>query len=223
MLGMGKQAARERERRELAARIDRELGSFDPAHLRAVMEVPRERFVRPEYVSQAYEDTPLPLDDAGLSTISAPHAYCLSFRLLGLARGDHLLELGTGYGYGAALASHIVGTEGRVISVEIDRQLAEHARQLLADRANVIVRATDAVHATQLFRGANKISCTFAIEELPGTWLGSMDEGAVLVAPVGPTDQNQRLVRVERRDGELMLTDHGGVRYVPNRSSVLHS
>ena len=56
------------------------LGEFDRMQLRALLEVPRERFVRPEDLERSAEDVPLPLDDAGLATISAPHAYLLSFR-----------------------------------------------------------------------------------------------------------------------------------------------
>ena len=82
--------------------------------------MPRERFVRPGDVDRSTEDMPLPLDDEGLATVSAPHAYLLSFRLLGLAPGDALVELGSGTGYGAALASFIVGPHGRVLTIEID-------------------------------------------------------------------------------------------------------
>ena len=44
----------------------------------------------------------------------------------------------------------------------------------------------------------------------------------VLVAPVGARDRDQRLVRVERIGpelGDVVTTDHGGVRYVWNRSA----
>ena len=86
-------------RAELVANVKRDLGGeVDPLHLRALLEVPRELFVRPEDVPRSTEDVPLPLDEAGLATISAPHAYLLSFRLLALSRGDHLVELGSGSG-----------------------------------------------------------------------------------------------------------------------------
>ena len=71
----------------------------------ALLAVPRERFVIPEEIaSSADGPTPSPLDAEGLATVSAPHAYLLTYGLLGLDEGDHLLELGSGTGYGAALA-----------------------------------------------------------------------------------------------------------------------
>src|SRR6185437_6365211 len=62
----------------------------------ALLVVPRERFVLPEDIGASATDAPCPLDRAGLATVSAPHAYALTYGILGLAQGDHLLELGTG-------------------------------------------------------------------------------------------------------------------------------
>src|SRR5262249_16858618 len=152
---------------ELVASIAKQLGPFEPLQLEALLEVPRERFVRPEDIARSAEDTPLPLDEGGMATISAPHAYVLSFRLLDLRPGDRLLELGSGSGYGAALASYIVGLDGGVITVEIDEHLARWAQVTLADRANVRVVHGDAVDAIAAGRGANKIVVTFAVTRVP--------------------------------------------------------
>jgi protein-L-isoaspartate(D-aspartate) O-methyltransferase len=202
------------QRSRLAVAIDRELGPFDPRHLEALTAVARERFVRPEDVGRSAEDLPLPLDAEGHATISAPHAYLLSFRLLALGPGDTLLEFGAGSGYGAALAAHIVGPEGRVITVEIDSALAAWARRTLADQPNVEVRDGDAtVTASPV---AAKVVVTFAVGALPPAWLGALPEGGMLVAPVG--GREQKLVLATRRHGRVAQTTHGAVRYVKNRS-----
>jgi len=201
----------------LAASIQKQLGPFDPRHLRALLEVPRERFVRPDDVERSAEDTPLPLDDHGLSTISAPHAYVLSFRLAELAPGDALVELGSGSGYGAALAAFIVGPEGSVVSFEIDETLARWAARTLADQPNVHVVQGDAEASAPRWGEARKIVCTFAVESLPDAWTAALPEGGRLVAPVGPRDE-QRLVLVRRESGSVVRSEHGAVRYVVNRS-----
>jgi protein-L-isoaspartate(D-aspartate) O-methyltransferase len=205
-------------RAELAKRIEAQLGPFDPRHLQALIDVPRERFVRAGDLDRANDDIPLPLDDQGLATISAPHAYLLSFRLLALAEGDALLELGSGSGYGAALAARIVGRTGRVLTIEIDVELARLAKELLLGFPNVEVQQRDAVRSAGLFAGMNRIVCTFAVAALPPVWLDALGTAAVLVAPVGEHGQDQRLMRVARERGALQTTEHGRVRYVQNRS-----
>jgi protein-L-isoaspartate(D-aspartate) O-methyltransferase len=203
----------------LIASVAKQLGPFDERQLAALLEVPRERFVRREDVALSADDTPLPLDTSGMATISAPHAYLLSYRVLALKEGDTLVELGTGSGYGAALAATIVGPRGRVLTFEIDPTLARWARTTLAAQPNVTVVDGDAMASASVWRDAGdakKVVVTFAVEALPPAWLEALPEGGRLVAPVGKSDQ--RLTLVERRRGVLIETDHGAVRYVKNRS-----
>jgi protein-L-isoaspartate(D-aspartate) O-methyltransferase len=202
----------------LVENIQRQLGPFDAVHLRALVEVPRERFVREEDVERSADDVPLPLDEHGLATISAPHAYLLSFRLVELAPGDSLVELGTGSGYGSALAAFIVGREGRVVTFEIDGGLARWAAKDLEDEPNVQVVHGDAITSAREWGGAKKIVATFAVAELPASWIEAIPEGGRLVAPVGSRDRDQKLVLVRRERGKVVRTEHGAVRYVQNRS-----
>ena len=205
-------------RRAMVQAVERAIGPMAPRFAAALVAVPRERFVRPEDAWRATDDMPLPLDDSGHSTISAPHAYVLSFELADLSAGDVLLELGSGTGYGAALAAHVVGPSGRVVTVEIDAALAARARALLADLPNVTALHGDAASPAVGKEGATKIIVTFAVAEIPEAWLDALPEGGVLVAPVGAPHQVQRLLRVTRKGGALVTTEHGAVRYVANRS-----
>jgi protein-L-isoaspartate(D-aspartate) O-methyltransferase len=207
-----------RQRDRLADAIEANLGPFDPLHLQAIRAVPRERFVRAPDIARSAEDVPLPLDDEGLATVSAPHAYLLSFRLLELAPADNLVELGSGFGYGAALASFIVGRRGHVLTIEIDPVLAARARETLTGDPAIDTIYGDAIASTPLWRGAPKVVCTFAVTELPPPWLEALPDHGILVAPVGARDA-QELVRVTREGEALHVTHHGAVRYVANRSA----
>lgn len=206
-------------RLRLVESVARQLGPFHERHLRALLEVPRERFVREEDIDRSAEDVPLPLDPTGLATISAPHAYLLSFRLLELAPGDRLVELGSGSGYGAALAAFVVGPEGRVVTFEIDRDLAALAKERLAGEPNVTVVHGDAAESAAAWNGSKKAVVTFAVAALPPAWLRALPEGGSLVAPVGAHEHDQRLVMATRRRGRIVESDHGAVRYVKNRST----
>lgn len=202
----------------LAENVQKQLGPFDALHLRALLEVPRERFVREEDLERSVEDVPLPLDEQGLATISAPHAYMLSFRLLELAPGDTLVELGTGSGYGAALAAYVVGEQGRVLTFEIDGGLARWAAHNLEGERNAQIVHGDAMTSAPEWAGAKKIEVTFAVAELPASWIDAIPEDGRLVAPVGPREREQKLVLVRRERGKILRTEHGAVRYVQNRS-----
>ncbi|MDP9148360.1 MAG: hypothetical protein M3O36_00245, partial [Myxococcota bacterium] len=175
---------------------------------------------RAEDIERSADDAPLPLDDQGLATISAPHAYLLSFRLLELAPGDELVELGAGSGYGAALAAFVVGPKGRVITFEIDATLAAAAGRALASEPTVTLVHGDAMASAGAWRTSKKVVVTFAIESLPSGWLDALPEGGRLVAPVGAKDREQQLVLVQRQGGRIVESAHGAVRYVKNRSGT---
>ena len=206
-------------RARLVANVEGRLGPFAPLHLSALLDVPRERFVRPCDLAESEEDVPLPLDDTGDATISAPHAYLLSFRLLDLKQGNALVELGTGSGYGAALASYIVGEQGSVATFEIDQTLAAWSARLLAGRPNVVVSRMDATQSAERWGShPRKVVCTFAVAPIPPAWISALAVGDRLVVPVGQVGMDQRLILVERPHDRVTFTDHGGVRYVYNRS-----
>jgi protein-L-isoaspartate(D-aspartate) O-methyltransferase len=224
-------------REALCATLAHRLDDLPRSFLDAVLRVPRERFVLPADIAQSADDTPVPLDPAGNATVSAPHAYLLTYGLLGLEAGDRLVELGTGTGYGAALAREIVGPSGWVTTIEIDPALHERALRLLGAgpdgvapsdgwRAGVHVLAGDArrigaelIAARPIAARAPKVAVTYALTALPEPFERALPEGGRLVAPVGATEEQQELVRLERRGSVLWQTSHGAVRYVLERSA----
>ncbi|MGK4000690.1 protein-L-isoaspartate O-methyltransferase family protein [Sorangium sp. So ce1024] len=227
---------------ELARRFE-----FPAHYLDAILLVPRERFVLPEDLAASADDTPLPLDRAGQATVSAPHAYLLTYSLLGLAPGDRLLELGTGTGYGVALARRILGPAGHVTSIEIDPALHARAARLLGarpdprgddaalacssagpslDGASVTLMCGDGRSLAERVLATGralpsdrpwKVAVTYALIDPPSELEEQLADGGVLVAPVGAWEGHQELVRVERRHGALFREVHGAVRYVAER------
>ena len=183
---------------------------------RALLDVPRERFVRPFDVATSADDTAFPLDDAGAASVSAMHAYAAAFAALDLQEGDTLVDLGGGTGYGAAIAAAVVGPGGRVLTIEIDADLADQARTLLAGTPQVEV-VHGSAHDVARWRGAHKVYAGFAQPRVPAAWIDALAEDGVLVAPVGD-GVPQMLVRIARSPAGARTERLGAVIYVPDRA-----
>lgn len=181
----------------------------------ALLETPRERFVRAEDIGASAEDTPLALTEDGRSTISALHAYAMSFDALELGEGDDFVELGAGSGYGVALAACVVGTRGSARGVEIVPELAAWARNLVGERA---LRGD--AHDVALWRGARKVSVAFGLARMPDAWLDALGPSGRMVAPVAGEGRGPQVLTLFEKsaDGEVRATPVGMVRYVADRA-----
>ena len=124
------------DRKELFAGLRRSIRS-SPV-LKAMERVPREVFVPASERPMAYLDIPLSIGDG--QTISQPYIVALITEALRLQPADRVLEIGAGSGYQAAVLAELV-PDGRVVTVELVRRLAERARDILDDLEykNVIV------------------------------------------------------------------------------------
>ena len=69
--------------------------------------------------------------------------------LLGLREGMKVLEIGTGCGYSAAVASYLIGPSGKLTTIERDENLARLGRKNIDDflRKGNLTRAVEVVHA----------------------------------------------------------------------------
>src|SRR5246500_3433783 len=113
-------------RREM---VDRQLRKRDirsPRVLEAMSSVPRHLFVPPEYMDDAYTDSPLPIG-AG-QTISQPYMVAAMAEALLFEGSEKVLEIGAGSGYQAAVLSMLARV---VIAIESQASLAEAARARL--------------------------------------------------------------------------------------------
>lgn len=190
---------------------------------RAIEAVPRERFVDVEHVHEAARDTALPLTEDGASTISAMHAYVAAFEALGLSEGDSLVELGGGTGYGAALASEVVGDSGTVLSLEVEPTLADAAQANLAHYTQTRFEVADA-HDVARWAGADKVYAAFAIDEVPDAWVNALNPGGRLVAPLEAADAGgQELTLFVKGEHGIEQTSLGRVIYVPDRARFKRS
>jgi len=196
---------------QLAAR-----GIADGRVLEAMRRVPRHLFVDPTLRAQAYEDTPLPI--GARQTISQPYMVALMSEALELADGgDHVLEVGTGSGYQAAVLSEIAA---RVYTIEIVTALAEEARARLArlGYATVEVRAGDGYLGWPEKAPFDAITVTAAAPRIPEPLKEQLRDGGRLILPVG--DESQELIVVTRRGAAFEERRVLPVRFVPMTGKV---
>jgi protein-L-isoaspartate(D-aspartate) O-methyltransferase len=191
----------------------RRRGISDQAVLRAMDEVPREYFVTPELIESAYADQALPI--ACGQTISQPFVVAYMTEQLEVEPAHRVLEIGTGSGYQAAVLSRLAG---EVVSVERYRTLAEAARTRVETLGytNVTVVVGDGMDGAPDFAPFDRILVTAAAEEIPEALTAQLAEGGKMVLPVGPRDDTQYIVKLDKQSGGKLVRDNLiAVRFVP--------
>lgn len=188
----------------------------DPLVLDALASVPRHLFVPPEFEDQAYEDAPLPIGYN--QTISQPFIVAVMTQALRLLPDSRVLEVGTGSGYQAAVLAHITP---HVWSVEALPVLAAAARERLARLGYpVTVKTGDGRLGWPEHGPYDAVVVTAAPGEVPPALVQQLAPGGRLVIPLGQSQWDQVLWRVERgQDGRLRAERLGDVRFVP----LIHS
>lgn len=167
----------------------------------ALLKVPREDFIPADYRDFAYEEVPLPLPGTA-ATISCPHSYPLFYEPLGLGLGHRFLEIGTGSGYGAAVAREVVGDTGQVTSIEIDPLTHAFAKQNLerAGYADVILVLGDGGLGYAPRAPYDRIVVTAACTEIPPPLVAQLTVGGRVIAPL-LEDGVQRLTVITKHAG----------------------
>jgi protein-L-isoaspartate(D-aspartate) O-methyltransferase len=188
-------------------------GVTNPAVLRAMRSVPRERFVPPDLIPEAQQDKPLPIGHG--QTISQPYIVALMTELLQLKPGDKVLEVGTGCGYQTAVLAAITP---EVYSIEIVEPLYWRAVEVLSEFGIEPdhLRLGDGQLGWPEQAPFDGIIVTAAASEVPKPLLDQLAVGGRMVIPVGPENETQRLLlilKTSRR--ELETRNVLPVRFVP--------
>jgi protein-L-isoaspartate(D-aspartate) O-methyltransferase len=180
----------------------------DERVLKAMGEVPREEFVRPDDRGRAYEDGALRIGSG--QTISQPWIVAAMAQALELDGDETLLEVGCGSGYSAAVLSLLCAG---VVAIERHVALADQAKALLGDLGydNVEVRAGDGTKGApdRAPFGGIAVSAT-AEGGPPAALFEQLAPGAALVCPVR-TEDGEHLVRFRDGSEETLAA----VRFVP--------
>jgi protein-L-isoaspartate(D-aspartate) O-methyltransferase len=191
-------------------------GVNDPRVLQAMEEVPRHLFVPKLLAPRAQQASALPIGYG--QTISKPFTVGLMTALLELKGGEHVLEVGTGSGYQAAILSRLAAT---VISVERIAPLADRARETLGRLGydNVTVLAHDGTTGYLDFAPFDAIIVTACAPHLPPLLLSQLKDGGYLLIPV-TKGGDQVLYRYQRQGQEALVEQSVSCRFVPLLTGV---
>jgi protein-L-isoaspartate(D-aspartate) O-methyltransferase len=187
--------------------------TLDPQVRAAMLKVPRERFVPTDDAAAAYTNRPLPIGHR--QTISQPLIVATMTQLLHIKPGDHILEVGTGSGYQAAVLAELAS---QVSTIEVIEPLAEHARSVLHEFGydNIAFRCGDGAAGWPERAPFDGIIVTAAAREIPQALVDQLKPGGRLVIPLGPDPSSQDLVLVEKEaDGRVHQRRLFSVAFVP--------
>jgi protein-L-isoaspartate(D-aspartate) O-methyltransferase len=190
----------------------RRRGISDQSVLRAMEAIPRDVFVEAADRAYAWRDSALGI--ACGQTISQPFVVAYMTEQLQLQKHHRVLEIGTGSGYQAAILSRLCS---HVLSIERYRTLAESARARLEGIGcdNVEVLLGDGFNLPVGGGDFDRIMVTAAMEQVPEALTQRLEPGGILIAPVGPHQGTQTLIRLTRTEAGLERKALVDVRFVP--------
>ncbi|MDJ0860100.1 MAG: protein-L-isoaspartate(D-aspartate) O-methyltransferase [Dinoroseobacter sp.] len=190
----------------------RSKGVRDTRVLAAMEKVDRGLFVDGVFAARAYEDVPLPI--ACGQTISQPSIVGLMTQAAQIQPRDHVLEVGTGSGYQAAILSQLAR---RVWTIDRHKPLIRVAEERFAALGlnNITVMYGDGSFGLPDQAPFDRILVTAAAEDPPGPLLAQLRIGGIMVVPVGQSDAVQSLIKVTRTDTGYDYEELRSVRFVP--------
>ena len=190
----------------------RKSGITDTRVLSAMERIPRETFVLPSFVDQAYENTALPIDEG--QTISQPFVVAFMTQALEIGPRSRVLEIGTGSGYQAAVLSRLCR---RVFTVERYKTLLKQAEANFKALGitNIVTRHGDGTLGWPEQAPFDRIIVTAAAKEIPPAYTEQLADSGILVLPVGANAWEQSIVKVTKSGGKIESKALLPVRFVP--------
>jgi protein-L-isoaspartate(D-aspartate) O-methyltransferase len=196
----------------------REAGIMDTAVLSAIERIPREKFVMPAMIDQAWEDIALPIGRG--QTISQPFVVAKMTEGLELTDRHKVLEIGTGSGYQACVLSKLCR---RVYTIERHKPLLDGAEAIFKSLhlRNITALCADGMKGWPKIHGMDqapfdRIIVTAAARDLPPpSLIDQLIVGGIMIIPVGPPGEQVLRRYVKESDEAYSYRDIMPVRFVP--------
>lgn len=185
----------ESERKELVDKL-KERKITDNLVLDAFLRVERHQFLPKALETHAYRDVALPIGFG--QTISQPYTVAFMTQELQLKKGAHVLEIGTGSGYQAAI---LVNMGMRVFSIERQFDIYARTRKLFDEKnINALLKFGDGTIGWEEYAPYDGIVVTAGSPSVPVSLKKQLAIGGRLVIPVG--DKTSQILTVITKEGE---------------------
>ena len=203
----------------MVARLRERGGLTDPRVAAVLGRVPRHVFVPAVGLSEAYADEAIVTryrDGWPVSSASQPAMVAAMLEQLRPPEGGSVLEIGAGTGYNAALLAALVGASGRVVTVDIDPEVAGEARSHLAraGASNVEVICGDGAQGWPGRAPYDGIIVTAGASDLAPAWASQLAPGGRLVMPLSIRGV-QQCVALTPAGGRLRSVAVCGCQFMP--------
>ncbi|HLC59011.1 MAG TPA: protein-L-isoaspartate(D-aspartate) O-methyltransferase [archaeon] len=188
--------------------------------IEAFKKVPRHNFVLKTHLDQAYEDIALPI--VGSSTISQPYTVATMLEHLQPKKNERVLEIGTGSGWQACLLAYCIGSKGKVVTIEIDWDVARFAKENMKSTKIKNIKNVEGDGSMGYEREApyDKIIYTAATPQIPDIVIKQLKVGGKIIAPVGDLFEQVLTVVDKVSEKEIKKQKFDSFTFVPLRGKL---
>jgi protein-L-isoaspartate(D-aspartate) O-methyltransferase len=186
-------------------------GIEDEKVLQAIAKVPRHLFMDSGYDKLAYQNKAFAIGSG--QTISQPYTVAFQTQLLGIEKGDKVLEIGTGSGYQTAI---LLELGAKVYTIERQKELYIKSQTLLSKLGyHPYFFYGDGYKGKASYGPFNKIIVTAGAPYIPENLKNQLVIGGLLIIPVGDSKTQAMYTIVRLSETEFRQKEFGSFLFVP--------